>query len=108
MKTQHWRFYQDRRDITETRNIMSFGNNEAEPAATAVAATNTHIPNLQKFRGDDEISLTLRVMQLEAKLYAIAIADKNLLCCTDTAAFGAVSDVIIWNRDVTYAELKTL
>ena len=47
-------------------------------------------------------------MQLEAKLYAIAIADKNLLCCTDTAAFGAVSNVIIWNRDITYAELKTL
>ena len=44
----------------------------------------------------------------------MGIADENskrknlLLCCTNSVAFGNVSDAIILNQHVIYAELKDL
>ena len=90
---------------------MSNGNNEAEAVMPAVTATNTHIPNLQKLRRDNKISFTLWVMQLEVKLNVTTIADENgkkkkfVIMLFDSVAFSAARDAIIWNRDVTYAEL---
>ena len=47
---------------------MSNGNNETVPIAPAMAATNTHILNLRKFRTENEISFNLWVMQFETQL----------------------------------------
>ena len=67
----------------------------------------------EKFGGDNKISFMLSAMQFKVKLNAMGTADENgkwnfLLCCSDSVAFCTVSDAIILNRDVTYAECKTL
>ena len=72
-----------------------------------MTARNSCIPNFKKFRGDKE------VMQFEAQLNTMGTADENgkwnfFLCCTGSVAFGTFRNAIILNRDVTYAEMKTL
>ena len=61
----------------------------------------TKIPNIKKFRGDNDVSLALWFQQLEATLRAMNIENvdvkwKNiLLCCTESVAFSAVSDAVV-------------
>ena len=58
------------------------------------------VPQIQKFRGDNETSFTRWCLQFEAQLTALAIKDENkawrnlLLCCTDENAFTVASNTI--------------
>ena len=56
---------------------MSSVNNETVPVAPAMAATNTHTLNLQKFTTENEISFNLWVMQFETQLQEL----RNFTLC---------------------------
>lgn len=102
-------------DITETRrNILNVKQKQRSDLSYQVYSHNTFISNLQKFRRDNEISFTLWVMLTGAQLTTRGTAQKNgkwktlLLGCTEPVDFGAATDTITLNLDVTYAELKVL
>ena len=71
------------------------------------------LPNIKKFKGDNEISFSLWIMQFEAQIRALNITDDNgkwrnvLLCCTESLAFTAISELILADHTITYADLKT-
>ena len=70
------------------------------------------VPQIQKFRGDNETSFTRWCLQFEAQLTALAIKDENkawrnlLLCYTDENAFTVASNTITNKAECTYKELK--
>ena len=70
------------------------------------------VPQIQKFKGDNETSFTRWCMQFEAQLTALAIKDENkawrnlLLCYTDKNAFTVASNTITNKAECTYKELK--
>ena len=71
----------------------------------------TKVPNIKKFKGDNEISLSEWILQLEAQLRALNVTDadgkwKNiLLCCTESVAFTTLSEAIVADNTITYAAL---
>ena len=70
------------------------------------------VPQVQKFRGDNETSFTRWCLQFEAQLTVLAIEDENkvwrnlLLCYTDENAFTVASNMITNEAECTYKELK--
>ena len=71
MKTQHWRFHRDWRTIAETGNNEITKLNPSHQLWQLVKL----VFQMHKFRKDNEISFTLWVMQFEAQLNVMWIAD---------------------------------
>ena len=91
-----------KQEIFKTAND---GNNIASSIAMAMAANNFSILNSQKCAGDNKISFMLLVTQF--KHSDGNSKQKNLLlCCTNSVAFGNVSDAINLNWHIIYAELE--
>ena len=72
------------------------------------------VPQIIKFRGDNEISIKRWLAQFEALLDALGIKDEHtswrnlLICYLDESAFTVASNAVAGNADLTYTELKNI
>ena len=69
----------------------------------------TKIPNIQKFKGDNQTSFKDWKLQFEAQLAVLGIGDDKkkevLLCCTEGGAFQTVVAFLAANIAATYEEV---
>ena len=68
------------------------------------------IPNIVRFKGDNETSFDQWCLYFELQLKALGVADDKrkdlLVCCTEGSAFTFVSETILATPDITYSDLK--
>ena len=70
------------------------------------------IPAISKFKGDNSLSFRQWSLQFEAQLKALDVKNEGtkwrdlLLCCTEASAFATVSNAILADGEISYADLK--
>ncbi len=68
------------------------------------------IPNIPRFRGDNETSFDQWCLYFESQLKALGVTDEKrrdiLVCCTEGGAFTFVSKTILENSNISYENLK--
>ena len=68
------------------------------------------IPNIPRFRGDNDTSFDQWCLHFESQLKALGVADDKrkdlLLCCMEGTAFTFVSKTVLDTPTIEYGALK--